>query len=389
MASQNNLTTTCPNCGTTIKLEDTIAAPLLAEKEAEFKNQLQKAQSQAAEEAAASVRNELGERLAASTKELTTLKARDEEQQKKLKEAQDQQAAFLAKTRALEDRERELNLTIEKQVGAARQEIFRKAPQQVEESQALKIKEKDEQLASMSRKIEELQKKAAQGSQQLQGEAMELQLEEALTNRFPLDRIEPIAKGVSGADLRQFVMARSGEEAGSILWELKRTKNWSNDWTSKLKTDQRAAGAEIAILISEARPDGIETFEFHEGVYVAAPRYAVPLALVTRQMLLTVAKTRTAQTGQQDKMAMVYEYLTGSQFQHRVEAICEHFTVMQEELAKERSAMQRIWARREKQIQGVIDNTVGLYGDLEGIAGRAMPQIDGLELDLLANEEEQ
>ena len=389
MASQNNLTTTCPNCGTTIKLEDTIAAPLLAEKEAEFKNQLQKAQSQAAEEAAASVRNELGERLAASTKELTTLKARDEEQQKKLKEAQDQQAAFLAKTRALEDRERELNLTIEKQVGAARQEIFRKAQQQVEESQTLKIKEKDEQLASMSRKIEELQKKAAQGSQQLQGEAMELQLEEALTNRFPLDRIEPIAKGVSGADLRQFVMARSGEEAGSILWELKRTKNWSNDWTSKLKTDQRAAGAEIAILISEARPDGIETFEFHEGVYVAAPRYAVPLALVTRQMLLTVAKTRTAQTGQQDKMAMVYEYLTGSQFQHRVEAICEHFTVMQEELAKERSAMQRIWARREKQIQGVIDNTVGLYGDLEGIAGRAMPQIDGLELDLLANEEEQ
>ena len=389
MASQNNLTTTCPNCGTTIKLEDTIAAPLLAEKEAEFKNQLQKAQSQAAEEAAASVRNELGERLAASTKELTTLKARDEEQQKKLKEAQDQQAAFLAKTRALEDRERELNLTIEKQVGAARQEIFRKAQQQVEESQALKIKEKDEQLASMSRKIEELQKKAAQGSQQLQGEAMELQLEEALTNRFPLDRIEPIAKGVSGADLRQFVMARSGEEAGSILWELKRTKNWSNDWTSKLKTDQRAAGAEIAILISEARPDGIETFEFHEGVYVAAPRYAVPLALVTRQMLLTVAKTRTAQTGQQDKMAMVYEYLTGSQFQHRVEAICEHFTVMQEELAKERSAMQRIWARREKQIQGVIDNTVGLYGDLEGIAGRAMPQIDGLELDLLANEEDQ
>lgn len=389
MASQNNLTTTCPNCGTTIKLEDTIAAPLLAEKEAEFKNQLQKAQSQAAEEAAASVRNELGERLAASTKELTALKARDEEQQKKLKEAQDQQAAFLAKTRALEDRERELNLTIEKQVGAARQEIFRKAQQQVEESQALKIKEKDEQLASMSRKIEELQKKAAQGSQQLQGEAMELQLEEALTNRFPLDRIEPIAKGVSGADLRQFVMARSGEEAGSILWELKRTKNWSNDWTSKLKTDQRAAGAEIAILISEARPDGIETFEFHEGVYVAAPRYAVPLALVTRQMLLTVAKTRTAQTGQQDKMAMVYEYLTGSQFQHRVEAICEHFTVMQEELAKERSAMQRIWARREKQIQGVIDNTVGLYGDLEGIAGRAMPQIDGLELDLLANEEEQ
>ena len=389
MASQNNLTTTCPNCGTTIKLEDTIAAPLLAEKEAEFKNQLQKAQSQAAEEAAASVRNELGERLAASTKELTALKSRDEEQQKKLKEAQDQQATFLAKTRALEDRERELNLTIEKQVGAARQEIFRKAPQQVEESQALKIKEKDEQLASMSRKIEELQKKAAQGSQQLQGEAMELRLEEALTNRFPLDRIEPIAKGVSGADLRQFVMARSGEEAGSILWELKRTKNWSNDWTSKLKTDQRAAGAEIAILISEARPDGIETFEFHEGVYVAAPRYAVPLALVTRQMLLTVAKTRTAQTGQQDKMAMVYEYLTGSQFQHRVEAICEHFTVMQEELAKERSAMQRIWARREKQIQGVIDNTVGLYGDLEGIAGRAMPQIDGLELDLLANEEEQ
>lgn len=383
-----DMKTTCPNCGTIIKLEDTIAAPLLAQKEAEFKARLIEERQQAEKAAASKAAAETAETMATQAEEIAGLKKLMAERTEKLKTAQAKEADFIAKERALEDQKRELDLTIQKKLTAERETLYKKAQLEAQQAEAIRLKEKDEQLASMARKIEDLKKKAEQGSQQLQGEAMELHLEEMLQARFPLDQIEPVAKGVSGADIQQFVNTRTGEKAGSLLWEFKRTKHWSNDWTGKLKTDQRNAGADIAILISEARPDGIESFEFHEGVYVAAPRYVIPLALVTRQMLLSIAKTRATQAGQKDKAALVYEYLTGSQFQHRVEAICEHFQTMQDDLQKERKSIMKNWAKREKQIQAVIDNTVGLYGDLEGIAGRAMPQIPGLELDLLAEEDE-
>lgn len=392
MANQDpnitQLTTTCPKCGTTIKLEDTIAAPLLAEKEKEFALKLKTERDTAKKQAREQVQAELLLDMEEKTKQLETLKQLDMKREEKLKLAQQKQAEFLAKERSLQDKERELNLTIEKRVTTAREEIIKKVHEDVAEAQSLKLKEKDEQLLSMQKKIEELQKKAAQGSQQLQGEAMELKLEESLTQHFPHDTIKPIAKGISGADIKQQVTLPNGQPAGAILWELKRTKNWSNEWISKLKTDQRNAGTELAILVSEARPNGIDTFDFYEGIYICAPRYAIPLALVTRQTLMGITKSKRAQSGQKDKMSLVYEYLTGNQFKHRIEAICEQFQTMQEDLNKERATMQRIWAKRDKQINAVIENTVGLHGDLEGIAGRSMPQIEGLELNLLANEEE-
>ncbi len=385
---KTKLKTTCPECGAEIKLEDTIAAPLIAAKEEEFAAKLKTEIAAVQKKASDQIKAELNDDLEEKTKQLEQLKQLNKEREKKLKTAQEKEAQFLAKQRQLEDKERELNLTIEKRITTEREQIMKKIHAEVEQVQALKLKEKDEQLLSMKRKIEELQKKAAQGSEQLQGEAMELHLEESLVAKFPHDRIEEIPKGTHGADLQQHVITPTGQPAGSILWELKRTKKWSNAWTGKLKTDQRNAAAEMAILVSETRPPGLDTFEFYEGVYICAPRYALPLAMVTRQTLIAIAKTRLAQTGQKDKMALVYDYLTGSQFKHRVEAICEQFQIMQTELAKERAAMGRLWAKREKQIQAVIDNTVGLYGDLEGIAGQSMPQIEGLELDLLANEEE-
>lgn len=384
-----NLSTTCPKCGTEIKLEDTIAAPLLARQQQQFETRLKQEREANSKDAMTKARAELGDQLTTTGKELEALRQRDKDQQQKLKAAQDQQAQFLAKERALEDKAREINLTIEKQVTAAKAEMFKQAQKQLEDDQAIKLREKDEQLASMSRKIEELQKKAAQGSQQLQGEAMELHLEDSLRARFPQDRIDEIKKGVSGADIQQTVISETGQPAGAILWELKRTRNWSNDWIPKLKTDMRNAGAELAILVSEARPDGIDTFDFYEGVYVAAPRYVIPLALVTRQTLLNVARLKRAQSGQQDKVGLVYEYLTGSQFKHRIEAIVENFQTMQEDINKERTRLQRHWAKQEKQLQAVIENTVGLHGDLEGIAGRAMPQIEGLALDDLEDDEQQ
>jgi hypothetical protein len=171
--------------------------------------------------------------------------------------------------------------------------------------------------------------------------------------------------------------------AGTILWETKRTKNWSDGWLTKLRSDQRAAKAEISILVSDALPKGVETFDLVDGVWVAHSRYVIPVAVALRQSLIEVSSARQSRDGQETKMELVYSYLTGPNFRHRVEAIVERFSEMHDDLNRERKATMRLWAKREAQIQGVIDTTVGMYGDLQGIAGRAMQEIPALEMPLL------
>ena len=235
----------------------------------------------------------------------------------------------------------------------------------------------------MQRQIEELKRRADQGSQQLQGEVLELELETTLRLKFPLDCIEPVAKGEFGGDVLQRVMGPLGQWCGSILWESKRTKNWSDGWLAKLRGDQRTAKAEIAVLVSSTLPKEIETFGQIDGVWITEPRLALPLVIALRQSLIEIASTRQTQEGQETKMELVYQYLTGPRFKHRIEAIVEKFSDMHADLDRERKAMTRLWAKREMQIQGVIESTVGMYGDLQGIAGRALPAIEGLELPML------
>jgi len=235
----------------------------------------------------------------------------------------------------------------------------------------------------MQRQIEDLRRKAEQGSQQLQGEAQEIELESLLRARFPRDLIEPVAKGEFGGDVLHHVLGPGGQTCGTILWECKRTKNWSDGWLAKLRDDQRSAKADVALIVSSALPRNVDTFDLVDSVWVADPRFAVPLVIALRQSLIDLAASRLAQDGQQTKMELVYAYLTGPRFRHRVEAIMEKFTDMQADLDRERKTMMRLWAKREEQLRGVLESTAGLYGDLQGIAGRAMPEIDSLDLLLI------
>jgi len=172
----------------------------------------------------------------------------------------------------------------------------------------------------------------------------------------------------------------TGQACGTILWESKRTKNWSDNWLPKLRDDQRSAQAEIALIVSSVLPKGVETFDLIDGVWVTETRFAVPLAVVLRHSLIEIGSSRQAQEGQQTKMELVYQYLTGPRFRHRIDAIVEKFTAMQEDLDRERKTMTRMWAKREEQLAGVLDSTTGLYGDLQGIAGRAMQDIEALDI---------
>jgi len=412
-------TITCPHCRGEIKLTESLAAPLiaatreryecqLAEKDADVGRREAAIQEQQAEIARA--RHAIGEEVATrlekergklakeeaekakrlvaldldqKSKQLSELTEVLKQRDAKLAEAQKAQANLLKKERELADAKREMDLTIQKQVQTELSGVREKAKKEAEEALSLKVRERDEQIASMQRQIQELKRKAEQGSQQLQGEAQELELESTLRQKFPLDLIEPVAKGEFGGDLIHRVVSASGQACGTILWEAKRTKNWSDGWLGKLREDKRNAKADLALIVSHALPKGLEHFDHIEGVWVTNPRCAVPVAIALRQTLIELSAARIMSEGQQTKMEMVYQYLTGPRFRHRVEAIVERFSAMQEDLDRERKATVRLWAKREEQIRGVVEATAGMYGDLQGIAGRSFQEIEGLEVPLL------
>lgn len=416
-------TVTCPNCRTDIKLTESLAAPLIeatrrryeqaiARKDSEIAEREKTLQSRQAalEREKASIADQVAAKVAAEReqiaadearkakaraaaetaereKELAELREVLKQNDAKLAEAQKAQAELIRKQRELDDAKREMDLTIEKRVQESLGDVRQKAKQEAEDALKLKILESDEKIASMQRKIEELKRKAEQGSQQLQGEALELELENLLRNRFPRDLIEPVAKGEFGGDVLQRVYGPLDQPCGTILWESKRTKNWSDLWLAKLRGDQRTAKAEIALLVSNALPKGVESFDLIDGVWVSDSRCAIPLAIALRQSLVELAVARDAKKGQQTKMELVYDYLTGPRFRHRVEAIVEKFNDMQADLDRERKWMTKQWAKREQQIRIVVESTAGMYGDVQGIAGQALDEIEALTLPMIESGE--
>lgn len=352
----------------------------------ELETQLKKERARIIEEEAQKARLLVGSDLENRQKEIaelqTILKSRDE----KLAEAQKMQAEWIKKQRQLEDDRREMELTIEKRINEGLESVRSKARQEAEDGLVLKIREKEQTISSMQKQIEDLKRKAEQGSQQLQGEVQELILESMLQTKFPFDLIEPVPKGEFGGDVLQRVFGGNQQACGSILWESKRTKNWSDGWLSKLREDQRSAKAEISVLVSQALPDGVETFDLIDGVWVTHPKAAFPVATVLRQTLLELSLARKSSEGQLSKMEMIYQYLTGSRFRQRVEAIVEAFSSMQTDLEKERKAIMKQWAKRSEQIERVMNATVGMYGDLQGIAGKSLQEIEGLEFKMLESD---
>ncbi|WP_170346463.1 DUF2130 domain-containing protein [Ruegeria atlantica] len=376
----------CPKCSHEIELTEQLAGPMLADLRASFNDELAKREEQASKALAiaqAQAKEAAQDEIAA---EQAALKERLDAQDKKLRHAQAAQAAAIKREQELKDKEAEMDLTLQKMLAAERPVLAEKLTREADEKAALKLAEQAQVMEGMKRQIEALKQKSEQGSMQTQGEAAEVVLEETLAAAFPMDCFVPVAKGVSGADLRQDVAGPNGV-AGSILWESKRTKNWTAGWLAKLRDDQRTSGCEIAVITSQALPEGVESFGMVDGIWVCAPRYAVPLASSLRQGLIDVAGVKDRAMGQETKMEMIYDYLTGKQFKQRVDAIVERFEDMQDNLRKERVFMEKQWALRAKQIDLVIASTVGMHGDLQGIAGRSMPEIESVQALLIGKDD--
>ncbi len=316
---------------------------------------------------------------------LSLLQKTNTENEEKLRVSRLKETELLKYQQELRNKEAELELTLQKKLTEEREKLTEnlrrieteKSAQKETEYQ-LKLRELEKQLEDQKKLASEMKRKAEQGSMQLQGESQELALEEMLTLAFPFDRIEEVGKGVRGADCIQVVRNNLGAECGRIIWESKRAENFGGEWLEKLKTDMRALGADIAILVTRRYPKDMDSFGEKEGVWICSFAEAKALATVIRDGILRVYNASKSQENKGDKMNMLYAYLTGTEFSEQWKAIREGFLSMKISIQKEKDAMERLWKAREKQLEKVLLNATHIRGSIDGISG-----LENVDLNLL------
>ncbi len=405
----------CPNCNHQFEPGDSIREEVQKElrgqmvdwqkkkdeefkqKEQAFQQQLQQKEEEANKKLA-SEKKKLEEELRESLRknivadfenQLKMLQEADKEKEEKLKEARKKELEFLQKEQALKTKEQELELSLQRQLIEEREKLKEQLAKEEadklsvkEQEYQLRMKEMEKQIEDQKKLVEEMRRKSEQGSMQLQGEVQELMLESLLQSTFPFDKIEEVGKGVRGADCIQTVRNQFGNEAGKIIYESKRTKDFANDWIEKLKTDMRNLGADVAVIVTQTFPKDMDRFGEKDGVYICTFNEVRSVALLLRNALLKIADAKKSQENKGDKMVMLYDYLIGSEFSEQWKAIREGFMTMKLSIQKERDAMEKLWKAREKQLEKVLLNAAHIKGSIEGIAGA-----DAVNLNLLEDNE--
>lgn len=319
--------------------------------------------------------------------EMSDLRNQVAEQASRLEQANAAELEHRRRLRELESKERDIDLTVQRKLDEERQGIEAAARQASVTEHDLKMREKDQLIERLSQAIDELKRKIEQGPVELQGEALEIDIEERLRAAFPQDIFNPVAKGARGADVMHVVRNSNFVECGTIIWETKNSKNWSAAWIDKLKEDQRAASANVAVLVSVVLPRDVAHFGIQEEVCVCTPQCALPLAMLLRERLEQISFARGAARARQQKTDVIFDYIASDEFRHKVVAIIEAFGRMRDQIGREKRAMKKQWKERDKLLEIVMLNTVQMYGDLRGIAGESIKEIPSLELDGAALED--
>ncbi len=401
----------CPNCQTQFEPTDAIreevqkelrikAADWQKRKDEEFKQkeslllkQLQEKDTEIEKrltEEKKKLQNELQQSIRKSVSadfenQLKMLEQSNTDNEFKLKTARQKELEFLQKEQKLKDRETELELELQRKLLKERQQLSDQIRQEEAAKISLKetefqmrVAEYEKKMKDQEKLIDEMKRKAEQGSMQLQGEVQELMLEDILRNGFPFDKIVPVGKGVRGADCMQVICNPFGHECGKIIYESKRTSNFSNDWIDKLKADMRSQGADIAVIVTQTMPKDMERFGEKDGIYVCNFAEVRSLSTVLRTSILKVFALTKNQENKGDKMHLLYDYLTSNEFAEQWKAIREGFMSMRLSIQRERDAMEKLWKAREKQLEKVLLNAAHIRGSIEGIAGA-----DAVNLDLI------
>ncbi len=404
----------CPHCNSEFPIKEAVAKHLIEKHEDEYQQLLSKElvslQEQAAKDAEKSIAKTfkkqietLQEQLAESQDSAKSLQARITEEKKKaeykiresvqlehdalkesLKSKEEQLAKFreqeLALRKAkteLEDKQKDMELELARRVESEKESLRAS----IGDEFRLKEAELRKKIDDASKANEDLKRKLEQGSQQLQGEVLELELEHELAQAYPLDDIDPVGKGTRGADVIQTVRLRTGTVCGKIVWETKRAENWSNGWITKLKADMQEVGGDIAVLVSTAFPAGIEEpMVMKDGIWLVKPALAKGLSEALRTVLTEAQRQKAVSVGKNEQMEALYDYICSTQFVQRIKAVVDHQEQMRLELDKEKSAMQRIWKKREGQIGGITNQMMAICGELQGLSHGSMPLLDDIAL---------
>lgn len=410
--AMKNLSMNCPKCGNRIKVDQllisqfeesirndlneelSIRETALEDQKEAFKTLLKQVQEEK-DNLDELVRKKVKSDLQAREKELyKTIKQQiNDEKSAQLQELEDElikkssQLKDLNKTKAklerlgreFEERETKIILEKEQELTKRLEEAKKSIQNEQEQSHLMKSKEREKVIEDLKKQLEVARKRAEQGSMQLQGEVQELFLEEMLRDLYPYDEITEVKKGARGADTVQTVRTKTGIETGSIIYESKNTKSWSNSWIKKLKQDNLVAKADLMVIVTQALPEGIEKYGIIDDVWVCSLRDIKELSLVLRYGLLKVKQVAVTQQGKESKMELLYNYLTSSEFKGVFESIIEGFKTIQDSHQSEKLKMQRLWKQREKQLEQVLASSVEFYGSIKGIAGDSIQEIKMLD----------
>lgn len=379
-------TVVCPHCKKQVEISQALKHEL-TEKErtklqAEFKKELEEAKVTAILSSEKKIKEQF---------ELQLKNTRDEAREKdeRIKELIEQLTELNKELRLSKKEKDEAKLEMQKTLLEESEKIRSDAQKKAEEESRLKIKENEKKLQDALQMNAELKRKLEQGSQQLQGEVLELDLELQLKENFPTDDITPVPKGIEGADIAQKVKNKFGQTAGVILWETKRAKDWKKDWTPKLREEKRKMGAQVAIIVSDTLPSGIETFGWHENIWVCTYKYALALSEVIRIGLFELAVAKSTASHKDEKLEALFVYLANDTFRNRFETQVESLIALKEDLDAEQRSTIRLWKKREMQIKRLMNNTASIYGELQGIMGDSLPSIHSLEQRSLLEEKSQ
>jgi hypothetical protein len=395
---------TCPNCGHHFEATSALTSQIKSHLESEYTQKI-KAQETSLKaelnqkwlEMEKQRQVELGQQkqkmeIDAKNKvelELKDLQARDLENQKRLEEAGKRELEMRQQARELEEQKKNMELEIARKMDEERKAIEQKITSEMDEKTRLSLAEKDKQMEQLKKSLEDANRRAGQGSQQIQGDVQENDLKEILSRNFGSDQVRDVATGVRGADIVHTVHNNFGQKLGVILWESKRTKSWTEDWVKKLKDDQASIQADVSVVATQTLPEGIDSYGYYNGVWVVKYNTSYILALTStiRHFLGEMHTVKNSQVGKGEKMEYLYSYLASPQFRNKIENIVDAFSSMQEGIDVEKRAMQRIWSKREKELDRVIASTTTMYGDLQGIMGAKLERVERLELETGGDEE--
>lgn len=376
----------CPNCGTSISIDDALTHQIEARLDQEYKDkekELRDAIEKENEVTLATKEEELFKQVKKNVEKDSLAEKKFLEDQlletnAKLQLANKNEIDLRKEKQKLKDEKDSFELEKIRQLDQERKGIEEEASKKATEAKQAEIDQLNKNLLNTQKALDEAQRKAAQGSQQTQGEVQEIILEELLKAEFIYDDISPVPKGINGADVIQTVRTKNGVDCGLIIWESKKTKTWTENWIQKLKDDQRQIKADIAVIVTSAMPQGTSGIIQKDGVWICDIKLATSIASVLRQSLEAVSREKSLAVGKNEKIEFLYAYLSGTEFKQKIEVIVETFSSMKTSLEKEKKYFITSWAEKEKQIDRVISNTLGIYGGLSSVA--PLQKIDSLEL---------